>query len=287
MLQAFGINANVPGVRMDETIQTGLGYAWCEIFPEGKPSSIQVQVGLDKEQDGVTPFVMYMGQDHDVPFAFQAPVEWSGDSPNTRLRNTEGKGFDNADVILLDTTAHFDDVQVSVVIRDRRFILMLHEVFEGAVRIVDGEPVYIPAKAHYNYPRNNYGATWDKMGSMVARLTQVIQATTQAFGGELEMPVAPEWKPAPIKQVHGKVSATMAYHNPVTGSGMAVGDDGEEFQIFDRNLRGVKGTVKIIEPMSRVLLEPGQRAAGHSRTPVKSCLPYIFEEPKDQRFKGR
>lgn len=275
-MKAFGLVITTD-VLQEENVHHGLEYAWVQLLPAGKLSGVEVQLRLEGKPGEVVTFTMYMGTDYSVPFKFNIPVEWNGDLANTRTKNQEGRWRDNADVILVDALAYYDDIQVAVVTPDgKHFFLTAQVVFRGHARIVDGEPVFIPAMDYFNYPENNYGRTWDRMGRMVGRLTEMIQVTTENLGGTLQMPEAPKWHPTftGMPRIQGKVRSAIAYYNPITMTGMAVGEDGVHYHVEANNLRRVKGLLKMVEPAALVYLQPGQRREGYTLTPVLSCTPY-------------
>lgn len=274
-MRAFGIEIHA-GLK-EGPRHLGKMVAWCEIHTEGKPDSIELQVSLTQEDDERNPFIMYMGEAHDAPYSFVMPVEWADPIPSTRIKHpTSGKGYDNCDVIFLDTRANYTDVQFGIVTRGGRFYLTMQVVFRGSVRFEDDNPLFI-GDTPFSFSGGDYGRTWDRMGEMVARLGRMVHAVTVALGSELEMPTYPEWREAEVTAANGCLGGTVLYHNMITGTGSLLGQDGKKYFVHFSNLRVPSDSGQPMMPVGMAFLEPGEGVqiepeGSGNRVRAKTCL---------------
>ncbi len=280
-LTAFGINIVVEGYGLSEPFGSGgKGYLGARLALTGRPDHVVLHLRA-KAQDGISPIAVYREEaiqpKEDLDVFFSVPLQWKEKDgiwfpvvPDWR----EEKNF--ANVISPNGDLHFSDVQISLVRRGNTLYVMVQKVYQGWIREEQGEITFIPSHPHF--ARLDYQKVWKARGQVLAILGSFAAEVAKALGGmPFSNPEPARWNPPPppSSQKEGWVSSVVAHYNPVTNSGLAIGDDGTEYQLLGRNLEGWTGPVPLPPPMSRVLILPGRRKHGYTRTPVKSCRPYI------------
>ncbi|MBI2098623.1 MAG: hypothetical protein HYT49_03140 [Candidatus Wildermuthbacteria bacterium] len=270
-MEAYGITIEVdPQIELGKTFgQEENGHVGARLTVSEMPE--QVALHIRPPQEGNPIIVFRGGAAEDArQFSLRVPLKWAGEGERRIPSLPDWKEEQNfLNVVLLNPDLHITDVQISLVIRGGNLYVVAQRVYQGWVRGTDGEMTFIPSQPAYAYPGMDYRAIWKDRGWAVA-LFAALEGLTRST--TLTEPTPAAWEPESNPADPDNV-ATIAYFNAITDSGLAIGDDGEEYQIFGYNLRGVKGAVKILPPLTRVVVDPLPRKEGYSRTPVRTCWP--------------
>lgn len=248
------------------------GCAVTELFVQGRPEAISLQI-QSEQREGTTPLVIFGGRPHEYEgsanFTLTVPVRWEEIrgkwTPQTRQR-----GVDNADVILMDPLLRFRDIQVALVIRNERFYITAQQVYQGWVRVIDGEIRFIPSAPEHAYPGMDYAQTWKGMGEVLASVGRIVDETVKALGAALDIPIPAQWKPSVLPNLNTWERGTVLFFNPITNSGRLLGGDGIEYHVGPNALNGVPGPMKLLAPMSGVYFRLGQPQQGQRYVSVKA-----------------
>lgn len=288
-LKAFGVTVTVEDYDLsvpfgsEEKSCVGAQVKLADRLEQVRPARLTLHVQAET-QDGISPMAVHREEHYaytdDLEFSLPIDIQWGrgkGGGWTPGLPNWgEEKTFVNI-VIFYPPDLRFDDIQVSLVVRGDQLYIMVQRVYAGWIRDVEQTIIFIPSHPFYARPGMDPRRVWNVRGGLVALLGNVGAQMVEVAGGKpLSVPEPAKWTPpqTPPQTPASRVFATMAHYNPITNSGLAIGVDGEEFQILGHNLRGFEGPVQVPAPMSGVFLEPGQRKEGYSRTPVRSCSPY-------------
>ena len=270
-MEAYGITIEVdPEIQMGKAFgQEENGYVGARLQCSGQPETIALHIRPPQEGN---PIIVFRGgaAEDARQFSLRVPVKWTGGGERRIPSLPDWKEEQNfLNVVLLNPNLHITDVQISLITRGSDLFVVAQRVYQGWVRSSNGDVNFIPSMSEYAYPGMDYRTIWKDRGWAVA-LFAALEGVVR--GKELTVPTPAKWEPDSNPADPDNV-ATIAYYNAITDSGLAIGDDGEEYQLFGRNLRGFKGAVKIPAPLTRVVVDPLPRKEGYSRTPVRTCRP--------------
>ncbi len=270
-MNAFGI-AVLTKERQGGVFSSGRNYVGCQIEMQGRPETITLHIRA--KGNGVTPIAVYEAQAPEYPgdlnFTLDVPVTWKDQIPHTRL---EERDFMN--VIMIDGTLRFVDVQISLLSRRGQFYIVAQRVFEGWTRMAaNGEIQFIPGDPVFAYPGANYQAIYRGRSGILATMTRIVDEVLQKMGaGDLDEVTASTWKPQEVPELKGWQTGHTLFFCPITNTGRILGADGVFYHIWGNNLVDVKGPVHMLDPMAPVYFRPGIQNQGQTFMPVRSCKP--------------
>lgn len=248
------------------------GCAVTELFVRGRPDQIQLRI-KSEVRENITPIVIFGSHPYEyagaADFALTVPVQWR-EVRGKQVPRTRQPGVDNTDVILMDPSLHFRDIQIGLIARGERFYITAQRVYQGWVRIVKDEIRFVPSLPEHAYPGMDYAQVWKGMGEVLTVMGRIVNEVVQALGAALDIPKSTQWNPPQIPETNGWQRGIVEFFNPITNTGRLLGEDGIEYHIGFNTLNEVKGPVKLLAPMSGIYFRPGHQLEGQRYPPVQS-----------------
>lgn len=271
-MQAFGIAVHTKEAQGNEA--TGANHMLCPLNVEGRPESIKLQI--QAKGNGITPIAIHGSQPYEysdqLNFELEVPVEWR-QLRGLWVPHTRQAGRDNVDIILIDESLHFRDIQISLLSRKGRFYIVAQRVYEGWMRIQDDEVRFLPSLPVFAYPGADYRATWKGMGNVLAIMARLVHSILDPMGASLKDPSPATWEPQRVEPLKEWGGGHVLFFNPVTNTGRILGENGVTYHVYGNNLVNVRGNVHMLEPMAPVYFRRGQQEKGQPFISVRSCKP--------------